>query len=733
MASRLESSGARLRSPQKLLLVDDNLVNLSILVETLEEAGHALLQATDGPSALALAREHLPVLVLLDVMMPGMDGFEVCRALKDDPLTSAIPVIFLSARSEVEGKVRALGLGAVDFIEKPFRPEEVVARVDVHLTIYRLRRELEHELRVARHLLEEAHRRIEGPLLGSSAPAQRLREDVERAAHKSSPVVIVGPPGAGDEAVARSIHERSDRRGGPFIHVHCSVVGTGGGDRLFAPDASEKGSTGGEKSDEPSRFELADRGTLFLEDVSFLRADDQRRLVEILSSATARAGADVRIVASSTRDLAEEVREGKLDPELYRLLSARPIRVPALVERIDDIRTLAEHFIKRQARRLDRRVSGLSENSVRRLESYHWPGNIQELENVIERAMAVSHGPTIEIDDALVSEGIPLDRYRLIEKIREGGMGEIWTAKHQFLARPVAVKLIRSQALEDADRRHRAMARFEREAKTTAELESPNIVRLHDFGVTESGLLYYVMELLHGIDARELVTRCGPVCVRRAVSLLRQAASALTDAHAHGIVHRDIKPANLFVCRLGAECDVLKVLDFGIVRDHASGEHTWATDGRICGTPGYIAPELISERNAAGAPADIYALGCVAWWLLTGRPVFDAASPVEVLIEHVRTPPRRLSDATTEEIPSWLDDLVHACLAKEPTSRPTASELLDTLRSRELESPWTAREAQAWWEAHAADVQSKPARKDGTTPLSSAIGDSSLELSHGTA
>src|SRR5690606_34281193 len=118
---------------------------------------------------------------------------------------------------------------------------------------------------------------------------------------------------------------------------------------------------------------------------------------------------------------------------------------------------------------------------------------------------------------------------------------------------------------------------------------------------------------------------------------------------------------------------------------------------------------------------------------LTGRPVFDAASPVEVLIEHVRTPPRRLSDATTEEIPSWLDDLVHACLAKEPTSRPTASELRDTLRSRELESPWTAREAQAWWEAHAADVQSKPARKDGTTPLSSAIGDSSLELSHGTA
>ena len=221
----------------------------------------------------------------------------------------------------------------------------------------------------------------------------------------------------------------------------------------------------------------------------------------------------------------------------------------------------------------------------------------------------------LEVDKALLDEGLPLGHYRLLEKLGEGGMGEVWRARHQLLARPCAVKLIRPDRL-GGSRRDAALERFRREARTIARLSSPNTVRLYDFGLSESGSLYFVMELLRGLDLYALVKDFGPLPPERVVSVLRQACRSLAEAHEAGLLHRDVKPHNLFLCRLGLECDVVKVLDFGLVKSVGGEEDAQLTaEGTLTGTPAYMPPE-----RAAGGPgdarSDIYALGCVAWWML---------------------------------------------------------------------------------------------------------------------
>lgn len=296
--------------------------------------------------------------------------------------------------------------------------------------------------------------------------------------------------------------------------------------------------------------------------------------------------------------------------------------------------------------------------------------------------------------------------YVLEEKLGVGGMGEVYRASHRLLARPAAVKVITPKALQ-SDRpgsERVAVERFRREAEAAATLRSPHTIELYDFGVADDGTFYYVMELLDGLDLEKLVSRFGPVPPERAIYLLQQACDSLGEAHMRGLIHRDLKPSNLFACRMGLSVDYVKVLDFGLVKNNPvlGAEQMRLTAGdSISGTPAFMAPEMILDGNGVGPAADVYALGCVAYWLLTGKFVFDAPNGTAMLLRHLQTPPERASAASPHAIPSDLDDLILECLSKEPGGRPAdAVELGRRLGGCAAASAWNDVQAQAWWEAH---------------------------------
>ena len=270
--------------------------------------------------------------------------------------------------------------------------------------------------------------------------------------------------------------------------------------------------------------------------------------------------------------------------------------------------------------------------------------------------------------------------YRLTELLGRGGMGEVWRAEHRLLARTAAIKLVRPEVLgasNEADVKL-ALRRFEREARATAALNSPHTIRLYDFGTTNDGAFYYVMELLSGRDLESMVREFGPLPAERVVYLLRQVCHSLADAHARGLVHRDIKPANIYVCRMGLDYDFIKVLDFGLVKFRGStADQTLVTgDHPTTGTPAYMAPEVILGAADVDRRADVYALGCVAYYLLTGQLVFEADTPMKMLMHHVQTKPEPPSARTELPIPRDLEELVMACLEKDPEKRPPDAEHL---------------------------------------------------------
>ena len=368
--------------------------------------------------------------------------------------------------------------------------------------------------------------------------------------------------------------------------------------------------------------------------------------------------------------------------------------------RIDDLPALARHIIRRLAEQAGRTVPVLTDQSLTRLKQHRWPGNIRELRHVLGFALAASTGPTLEIGEQLLDSGVRVGSYSLIEQLGAGGMGEVWLARHQLLARPAAVKLVRESAVGSTKDPHVVRERFAREAQTTAELRSPHTVQLFDFGLTEAGGFYYVMERLRGMDLQRMVERHGPLPPGRSVYLLKQACLSLAEAHALGLVHRDIKPANLFVCRLGPEYDFLKVLDFGVVSRQGQQASITAA-GVVLGTPAFHAPELLPGSAAFDHRADIYALGCVAFWLLTGRTPFEAGDALSLLMHHSNTPPMPPSSFSEETIPGDLDALVLDCLAKQPAARPaTAEALLERLDALAIAQRWGRRHAREWWEMH---------------------------------
>lgn len=319
-----------------------------------------------------------------------------------------------------------------------------------------------------------------------------------------------------------------------------------------------------------------------------------------------------------------------------------------------------------------------------------------------------------------------LGSYRLVQCLGKGGMGEVWLAEHRLLARQAAIKMIRVDA---GAATVEARERFHREAQTLASLRSRNTIELFDYGVAEDGTFFFVMELLEGLDLEHLVEQHGPQPADRVVRILVQICRSLGEAHEAGLVHRDVKPANVFLCRAADEVDVVKVLDFGLVHTHADPtsadpSHGGApvgpltNAGRVVGTPECIAPEQ-ALGEAVDGRADIYAVGCVAYWLLSGKPVFDKDTAVQLLMAHVNEAPPPLSDRVPE-ISAALAEVLFRCLAKEPSARPqTMRELLGALTAleRELapEALWTEERARDWWTANMpAQVPAEPGTTSGS-------------------
>jgi serine/threonine protein kinase len=310
-----------------------------------------------------------------------------------------------------------------------------------------------------------------------------------------------------------------------------------------------------------------------------------------------------------------------------------------------------------------------------------------------------------------------LGSYRLVTRLGAGGMGEVWRAEHRLLARQAAIKLVRPEALRDPAHAPKIRERFRREAQTLASMRSTHTIELYDYGVTDDGTFFYVMELLDGLDLDHLVRSHGALPAARVIHLLVQACQSLAEAHDAGLLHRDIKPANLYVCRAADEVDLLKVLDFGIVHTISepaveplgvvalpavgsvspSGRLTQA--GAVVGTPGYISPEM-AFAAPIDARADIYALACVAWWLLTRTEVFSRGDEDEVIRAHALEPLPELRPLVQSWLPKELEDLIVRCLAKRPQERPDdARALLRELRAIPIppEHEWTDEAARRWW------------------------------------
>jgi hypothetical protein len=304
-----------------------------------------------------------------------------------------------------------------------------------------------------------------------------------------------------------------------------------------------------------------------------------------------------------------------------------------------------------------------------------------------------------------LSRARELGSYRLEKLLGRGGMGEVWRASHRLLRRDAAVKVIRTQSLLSLGGSgvRKIQQRFEEEVQAIASLRSPHTVSLYDFGVSDEGCLYYVMELLDGLDVDQLVRRNGPQPGGRVIPLIRQVCDSLEEAHDMGMVHRDIKPSNLFVCRLGKQVDFVKVLDFGLVKAAAVslGDKTITMEGVTQGTPLFMAPEQALGDPGVDARADIYSLGCVAYFLLTGRFVFEEPTPMATALAHIQNlpvPPSRSSELT---IPASLEKVVMACLEKKREERPqSAAELACLLDACTDVTPWTRADALRWWEIH---------------------------------
>jgi serine/threonine-protein kinase len=328
---------------------------------------------------------------------------------------------------------------------------------------------------------------------------------------------------------------------------------------------------------------------------------------------------------------------------------------------------------------------------------------VMTIPNYVCALLAVAVAKVVHGWGMEVSRARRMGSYQLVERLGEGGMGEVWRAEHRMLARPAAIKLVRPEGFgSNPFERQTLMRRFEREARATSALTSPHTIQLFDYGISPDGTFYYVMELLRGLDLERFVERFGPVPASRAAHLLRQACLSLDEAHTHGLIHRDVKPANVYLCRVGREHDFVKLLDFGLVKSVAGDGHKEAAltaAHMAAGTPAFMAPEMAVGEQRLDGRADIYALGCVGYWLVTGRQVFEEKSPMRLMLAHAHERPERPSRRSEVMIPSAFEELVMACLSKSPADRPQTAEALGTALAA-LAVDWTPDDADRWWRTH---------------------------------
>ncbi len=409
-----------------ILVVDDTPRNLQVVSAFLEDAGFKVLVAENGNDAKDVLRQVSPDLILLDILMPMQDGFETCRQLKADPEANDIPIIFMTALSETGEKVKGFEAGGVDYITKPFRQEEVLARVKTHLAL----RELRCELEIQKAQLEErnrilqaeinAHTRTKGTvqylkaeleseqetngMIGGSPAMKDTLDQMGQAAKTDCTVLIIGETGTGKEVLARAIHTQSPRATMPMIKVNCAAIPKD----LFESEffGHEKGAFTGATAKRLGRFELAHEGTLFLDEIGELPLDIQSKLLRVLQEQEfERVGGqttqkvDVRIIAATNRDLQDAVAQKRFREDLYYRLHVFPVHIPPLRERQDDLPKLLEHFLNKFSIKYGKVVEEIHHDSMHELRNYEWPGNIRELENVIERAVIVTKTSTIQIGE----------------------------------------------------------------------------------------------------------------------------------------------------------------------------------------------------------------------------------------------------------------------------------------------------------------------------------------------
>ena len=293
-----------------------------------------------------------------------------------------------------------------------------------------------------------------------------------------------------------------------------------------------------------------------------------------------------------------------------------------------------------------------------------------------------------------VREARQLGQYTLVEKLGEGGMGVVYRAQHSMLRRPTAVKLLPPEKSGEQQ-----LERFEREVQHTAELSHPNTVHIYDYGRSPDGVFYYAMEFLHGVDLERLVDKYGSLPPARVVHIMQQICGSLAEAHERGLVHRDIKPANIYLCERGGISDVVKVLDFGLVKELKRDGANLTDVNVVAGTPAFLSPEAITSPDDVGPAADLYAVGGVAYFLLTGEMVFDGATVAEVCGHHVHSQPEPPSSRIGESLDDELESVVLSCLAKDPAQRPPSARELKRRFGRIVDlSRWNDEKARGWWE-----------------------------------
>src|SRR5512138_1107686 len=410
-------------APEDILVVDDTPANLRLLTDLLAQNGYRVRPASDGALALKSVAARMPDLILLDVSMPELDGYEVCRRLKADEQTRHIPVIFISAFGDTQQKVAGFEAGGVDYITKPFETEEVLARVRTHLRLRRVE-----ELQRAFHEIERLKAQLElenaylqeevvearafGDLVGQSAALRHVVSQIDLVAPTEASVLILGETGTGKELVAREIHRRSHRKDKPLVRVNCASIPK----ELFESEffGHARGSFTGAIKDRAGRFETAEGGTLFMDEIGEVPPETQSKLLRVLQEKHyERVGddrtrhANVRIIAATNRDLKKEAVAGRFREDLYYRLNVFPIQVIPLRERMDDVPLLAQHFIGLSVRELKCAKPRLTRAGVTKLQSYDWPGNVRELRNVIERAVILAHGGTLDFDLPIATSSPP--------------------------------------------------------------------------------------------------------------------------------------------------------------------------------------------------------------------------------------------------------------------------------------------------------------------------------------